>query len=361
MRVIALCAAAGAAHCALNARLLPRPPLDPPTVEDRVAVLVPARDEQVRIEACLASLLAQERLPQLRILVLDDCSRDGTAQLARSVAADDPRVQVVHGAPTPPGWLGKAHACAQLADRCPDADYLVYVDADVRLAPRAVAAAVTLLRQRQLDLVSPFPRQEAGSWAERLIQPLLGWSWLTFVPLAAAERSSRPSLAVVIGQFLVLTRSGYDRAGGHAAVRHDVVEDLALARSIRRTGGRTAVVDGTALARCRMYDGWPDLREGYTKSLWTAFGSGYGAAAVLGGLVLLHVVPAVVALTGSRVALAGYAAGVAGRVVAARRVGGPVFPDAALHPVSVAVAAWLTTRSLWRRRRGPLSWKGRPL
>jgi Glycosyl transferase family 21 len=199
----------------------------------------------------------------------------------------------------------------------------------------------------------------AGSAGERLVQPLLQWSWLTFLPLRLAERSPRPSLSAANGQFLAVRRAAYDRAGGHAAVRDAVLDDIALLRAVKRAGGTGCVVDGSALASCRMYDGWAELRDGYAKSLWSAFGSPAGAAAVLGLLGLLYVVPPLAALAGSRVGLGGYLAGVAGRAVAARCTGGRVWPDALAHPVSVGTLGWLTVLSWRRRRAGTLTWKRR--
>lgn len=352
-------ATAGTVHAALNARLLRRCPSDPPAVSARVAVLVPARDEAAVIGACLRALTEQRRLTDVAIAVLDDGSRDGTGLLVRAVAETDPRVRLLTGTDPPPGWLGKPHACHQLAAAHPDADWLVFVDADVVLAPHAVAAAVAAAQMYCVDLLCPFPRQRACGVAERLVQPLLAWSWLTLVPLRWAERSTRPSLAVAAGQFLVVRRGAYDRAGTHAAVRGAVLEDLALARAVRRTGGRTTVADGTGLAACRMYDGWAELREGYTKSLWAAFGSPARAVAVVAVALAVHVAPAAAALTGSRVGWAGYLAAVVGRGVAARRTGSPVWPDAFGHPLSVSTAGWLVLRSLWQRRRGTLTWKER--
>ncbi len=349
-------AAAGAAHAAVNAALLRRPDPAAAPGPERVSVLLPMRDERDQVRGCLAAVLAQDGVTE--VLVLDDGSTDGTGELARSIA--DPRLRVLTGRPLPPGWLGKPYACQQLADAAdPAADVLVFLDADVRLKPGAVAATVALLRE--LDLVSPYPRQLAETPAERLVQPLLQWSWLTFLPLRLAERSGRESLSAANGQLLAVRRAAYDKAGGHAAVRAEVVEDVALLRAVKRAGGRGGVADGTALADCRMYGGWLELRDGYTKSLWSAFGSPAGAAGVTGLLGLAYLVPPLAALAGSRIGLAGYAAGVTGRVVAARRTGGRAWPDAMAQPASVAVFAGLTVRSLRRHRAGTVSWKGRQL
>jgi glycosyltransferase involved in cell wall biosynthesis len=353
-------AVAGTAHTAVNLRLLRVPPADPPPARERVSVLLPVRDEAARVAACLTSLLVQQDVPDLEVLVLDDGSTDGTADVVRRVAGDDARVRLLDGAPPPYGWLGKPHACRQLADAA-SGSVLVFVDADVVVAARGIAATVAVLRESRLDLVCPYPRQLAGTPAERLVQPLLQWSWLTTLPLRAAEGSPRPSLAAANGQLLAVDTAAYRRAGGHAAVRDEVLDDIALLRAVKRAGGRGGVVDGTHVATCRMYDGWASLREGYAKSLWSAFGSPPGAAAALGVLTLTYVVPPVAALGGSPAGRVGYAAAVVGRALVARRTGGRVVPDVLSHPAAILVLGWLTAQSWQRRRRGTLTWKGRHL
>jgi hypothetical protein len=347
MRWIAWCVAALTAHTAVNFRLLRTPP-STTSAHLRTSVLLPVRDEAHRVEPCLRALLRNDFT---ELLILDDASTDDTAAVVRRVVGDDPRVRILTGLTLPPGWLGKPWACQQLADAA-SGDALVFVDADVVLSPIAVPTSIGMLRE--LDLVSPYPRQDSPG-ATRLVQPLLQWSWLTFLPLRLAERSSRPSLSAANGQLLAVRRDVYDRAGGHASVRVEVVEDVALLRSVKRVGGRGGVVDGTALATTRMYDGWTELVEGYTKSGWTV------PLPVAGALATLYVLPAVAALRGSRSGLAAYAAGVGGRVISARRTGGRVMPDAFAHPVSISLLCWLVGRSHLARRRGTLAWKGRPL
>ncbi len=351
------------APTAANLRSLRRPPTDPPAPTETVALLLPLRDEADRVGPCLQALRAVLfRSPgSVSLTVLDDRSTDGTAELVRSVLAGVPGVRVLTGAPVPAGWLGKPHACDQLAHAAADASVLVFLDADVTLAPHAVDAAVALLRSTGLDLVSPYPRQLATGLGQRLVQPLLQWSWATTLPLRLAERSARPSLSAANGQFLVVDAAAYRRAGGHAAVRADVLEDVALLRAVKASGGRGTMVDGTELATCRMYPTWPDLVAGYGKSMWSAFGGRGGSAAVAGLLLLAYVVPAMAALRGSAVGAVGYAAGVTGRVLVARRTGGRTWPDALAHPVSVLAFIGLLARSWREHDRGTLRWRGRPV
>jgi hypothetical protein len=363
VRALAAVAGAGAVHAAVNAALLRRPPLDPPPSGRPVTVVLPVRDEADQVGGCLEALLDQRGVDSLRVVVVDDGSTDGTAGIVRAV--HDRRIRLVPAPPLPPGWLGKPHACsagvAASAPRGPD-EVLVFVDADVRLFPDAIAAAVALLDGSDLDLVSPWPRPLAVGAAERLVQPLAPWLWTTTLPLRLAERSSRPSLAAANGQFLVVRRDAYERAGGHAAVRGEVLEDIALLRAVKRAGGRGGPVDGSRLAACRMYAGWPEVRDGYAKSLWASVGGRPSAAlAAAAVLTAVYVVPPVAALGGSRAGLAGYLAGVAGRAVSGRASGSRVWPDALAHPLSVLVLDALVLRSVRGRRRGSLHWRGRTL
>ncbi|HET6482359.1 MAG TPA: glycosyltransferase [Actinoplanes sp.] len=359
--------AALTAHTAANALLLRRPPRAA-TTDERVAVLLPVRDEAGRVEACVASLLAQRGAEKLTVTVLDDGSTDGTAEIVRAVGEvrPDDEVRLLTGAPLPVGWLGKPHACQQLADASADADVLCFVDADVVLRPEAIAAAVTELRRAGVGLLSPYPKIVG---AGRLVQPLLQWSWLTFLPLRAMERSPRPSLAAAGGQWLVVDAAAYRRAGGHAAVRTEILEDIALARAVKRAGGRIALADGSRLATCRMYDSWPELTAGYAKSLWASFGTSPTAGTIVVILLLLYAGPpvaaAVLAALGAfewaAIALAAYLLAVAGRVVTATATGGRAWPDALAHPISIVLFGRLVAHSFRLRAHGKLTWRGRPV
>jgi hypothetical protein len=353
-----------AGHAILNARLLRTPGTGAATAE-RVSVLVPARDEADHIGLTLTDLLACQGVANMELLVLDDGSTDATPAILASIS--DARLRVLHGPNTrpPEGWLGKPWACHRLA-RQANGSVLVFADADVRFAPEAIAAAVAALRAGRFAMVAPAPRQVAETWCERLVQPLLAWSWLSTMPLRWAETSLRPALSSANGQFLVCDATAYWAAGGHRAVRGQVMEDIALMRAVKASGGYAATLDGTQLARTRMYRDAGEVVDGYGKSLWSAFGGPVGSAAVVATLVLGYVVPAAAAVVGPgprlrAVGACGYAAGVIGRVVTARRMSDRLWPDAATHPASILAFAALNAVSWARHRRGTNLWKGRPV
>ncbi len=379
-------AVAGAATTLWNAHSLRRPMRAPRVVTERVSVLVPARDEGTRIAACVSALADQRGVADLEILVLDDGSTDDTAAQVRAVIAATQkttqavtpastpaestgrqRIRLVPGgnAPPPPGWLGKSWACHRLAGTALG-HVLVFVDADVVLEPDAIASTVALLRDDELDLVSPYPAQIAETGLERLVQPLLQWSWLSTQGLRSSENTGRTSTVVANGQLLAVDALAYRNAGGHEASPLDVLDDMALARTMRRSGGRTAIADGSAIATCRMYDTSSGLVEGYTKSLWSAFGSASGSAAVVGALALAYVVPPALAVASRdsrtrRIGRIGYVAAVISRGASAQATRGRMLPDALAHPLSIVVFSGLVAES-WRRRRfGLLTWKGRSL
>jgi glycosyltransferase involved in cell wall biosynthesis len=357
-------AVAGAIHAARNARRLPHLRNQPGVVTEAVSVLVPARDEEANIGACLRALTHQRGVSDLEILVGDDDSGDRTAELVAAAAHADRRVRLVDVPAPAPGWLGKPNACAHLA-AVARGKALVFVDADVRLQPHALSQAVTQLRTGH-DLLSAWPQQLGDTPLARLVQPLQQWSWLTTLPLGVADRSRRPQLVAANGQFLVGDAAAYRMAGGHAAVSDQVLDDIGLARAFKRAGGRVGLADASDVAACLMYDTDADLVAGYAKSLWTAFGGPARGLLVTAGLAVVYVAPPMYAVLGRHrmtrfVAATGYAAGVCGRVVSARATGGRVWPDALAHPASMAALAALTTRSVRDSRRGRLTWRGRGL
>lgn len=353
-------AVAGAVNAAVNLRTLRRR-AQPRRIEEPVRVLLPARDEERHVETTVRSLLAQEDVPSLRVVVLDDGSTDATAAILSGI--DDHRLTVVTGADVDPphGWLGKPWACQQLADTDAGAatGILVFADADVSFAPHALAVAVAELRDGGYAMVAPFPRELAVTPIERVVQPLLNWVWLTTGQVWLLRRTTWGP-GVANGQFLVFDADAYRAVGGHASVRGQVIEDLAIMREVRRAGMRATPMLGADLASCRMYRDGREVVDGYTKSLWSLFGGPAGSMAMVGLLVVAYVVPPLAMLRRRTrvVGAVGTAAGIVNRVVVARATGERV-GDAVLHPLSIAAFAALNGLSWHRHTKGRNRWKGR--
>ncbi|MBN1978398.1 MAG: glycosyltransferase [Anaerolineae bacterium] len=242
-----------------------------PTLErsPRVSILVPARNEEANIAPCVRSLLAQS-YPSFEVLVLDDDSSDRTWQVLTELAAGAERLRVFRGQAPPAGWLGKHWACHQLSQAA-DGELLLFTDADTRHHPHALRDAVAALLGQGADLLTAIPRQEVGTWGERLIVPLFPWSIFCFLPLMLAHRWRWPAFSASVGQFMLFRRAAYDRIGGHASVRQAVIDDIALGRRIKAHGLRWRLLDAGGRVRCRMYHGFQEACEGFGKNLFPAF------------------------------------------------------------------------------------------
>lgn len=350
-----------------NLRAFPRlVRAQPPQPLPRMSVLIPARNEAHVIGATVRSLLQQDPPPH-EVIVLDDGSTDGTADAANRAAAGDARLCVVTGAPLAAGWAGKNWACAQLSAAA-TGDVLLFTDADVRWEAGALGALARLQADLDADLLTVWPTQETVTWGERLVVPLMGLAIMAYLPVQLVHRTPYATAAAANGQCLLFRRDAYAAVGGHAAVAANVVEDVALAKRVKRAGLALRMADGHGLIRCRMYDGWPAVRDGYAKNIL----AGHGNSVVL---LLLSVVfhlavfvwpwlwlifgqgtrgwplwPLLLALLGVTV-----------RGITARATGQRV-RDAVWMPVSALLMTRIAVHAIWwRLRYGGPRWKGRTL
>ncbi len=318
-----------------------------------VGVIVPMRNEAENVEGVVATLAAQEG--SLHFYLLDDNSEDQTLELLQRFTQADSRFTVIKGAVLKDKWIGKTWALQQLFEEAKE-EILVSIDADVRLGNDAINKAVTAMNDARLDFVSPYPRQIAQSFAERLIQPLLQWSWLTTVPLRYAESSGQKSMAVANGQFFVVRRSALAAIGGYQSVKHAVIDDVFLARELVKNGSSGTVINGSEIAETRMYATWSEIKAGYGKSLNQAFGSLFGALFVVAFLIATCIAPLLLGLLGNPYGWLGFAAIVGTRVLSAIKSRGSAL-DSVLHPISVLALIYLIAYSYLRR--GSIQWKGR--
>ena len=254
-----------------NSRSFPVLGVDPSSAGggDDVSLIVPVRDEMSRLPPRLPGMLAQ---PVRELLFLDDCSTDGTTQMLHALADEHPHVRVVSGRPMPEGWVGKTWACAQGADAALG-DVLVFCDADIALGDGAIGAVLTQLREQRADLMSVFPRQVTETFAEHVTMPLIDDLLLTGLPFQLLEQPRAKGAAAANGSIMAFPRASYDALGGFAAVRTEIVEDLAMARHTRRTGHRLGLALGGDLISTRMYEGYDELVAGLGKGLLAVMGN----------------------------------------------------------------------------------------
>lgn len=351
------------ANTALNAWTWPR---GRPGVRfpGRVSVLVPARDEAAHITACVAAI-ARSEPPVDEILVYDDGSTDGTGAVLADIAKHEPRLRILTGDGLPEGWVGKPHATHRLA-LAATGDWLVYVDADVRLERDGIGRLASLAHDLGGDVITAVPRQIMGGAVEQALMPLLAVTYVSWLPLFLVHRTLDPRFLAANGQVLAVRRATYEAIGGFRAVRRAVVDDMAFCRLAKERGHTVVFADGTPIARCRMYGSAGEVWRGFSKNLFEGLGERTGAlVAAMALYALAFVVPWVAlaagVLTGGALlgaGLVGVGANVAQRAVLAVRHGHPAW-SIAVHPLAVLVLLAIAVNS-WRwTRRGAVAWRGR--
>jgi chlorobactene glucosyltransferase len=343
-------------------------PADAPTL----SVVVPARDERRNVGRLVRSVLAST-YPRLELVLVDDHSTDGTADVARAAAGGDGRLTIVTPPPLPDDWFGKQWACAAGAAAA-SGELLLFTDADTAHGPELHARAVNRLLADDAALLTVAGTQELGSFWERLVQPQVFQLILSrYGGTERVNRSPRPLDKIANGQFLLFRRAAYERLGGHAAVRHTVAEDLALAQRCAALGGRVVLVLGERHLSTRMYASLAELVRGWRKNVFAggrdAMPLGRAGRAVYPLLLplppLLALAP-LVALLLAALGLAPAAAGVWGAVAGGLLLAywAVVYHSLGLsplhalgYPLGAAVLLWIVVTATVRGRR--VAWKGR--
>ncbi len=356
---------------------LDREPSVDPADAPKVTVVIPARNEAGNIAACVQSIL-MSRYPSLEIVVVDDHSSDDTLAIARAMATLDRRVTTIQAASLPDGWFGKQWACREGA-AVSSGEILCFTDADTRHGRDLLGRAVHRLRGGSLDFVSVLGRQLMLTFWERLIQPqVFAMLAMRFGGARKVNESPRVTDKLANGQFMLITRAAYDEVGGHAAVRDQVAEDLALAQLLFERGKRTELVQGRNYLSTRMYTSLGSLVRGWMKNIYaggiraTPFGSTGRALLplVLLAAPLASIVPVVVLILAAfglvtnvwlDWSIIATAATVLWWIQVYLRapVVGPsrALRFAAIYPLGSLVLAYIIARAVVRGRR--VEWRGR--
>jgi chlorobactene glucosyltransferase len=313
----------------------------------RVSILIPCRNEVRNVPRLLASLQALD-LPDKEIIVIDDHSTDGTAELVRALG-----VTVLTGAGLPPGWNGKNWACHQAAQHA-TGDYLLFTDADTAHAPDGPRRAVAFLERTGADLISALPFHRAETVWEKLLGPFQAL-FLT----ATAPGEPRPGRLFAIGQYLLFRRAAYEKFGGHAAVAAEYPDDLALSSRCVKGGGRYGVYRGRALFTVRMYANFNEFIDGWRRNFRAGLARTRLTAAVDVTLVYLALLGAATSGGGSA-KLFPMIAALLWIAASQRRWGEFSLAGVVFFPFSIAVHTLVTFLAVWDlARKKKLAWKGR--
>lgn len=331
------------------------------TPSQTVSILIPARDEESNIAACLDAALAQGEFVR-EVLVYDDHSQDRTAQLVSEYALRDARVRLVAPEPLPDGWCGKTFACAQLA-RLAREPWLLFLDADARLEENAVAGIVGEALAREVSLLSCWPRLATRGFWEGALMPLLNFAVFTLYPAPLALRRDDASLGLAHGSCVLARRDDYEAIGGHAAVRGELFEDVRLAQLWRERGRPGLCLDGRQIVTVRMYRSLAEIWRGFQKNFFPAFRRARSFWAFLALHLFVCLLPFFLFFaSGGGAWVFGVAAlcVLAARVALALRFKHPWW-SALVHPlgqiilIALGVSSWLRCRTgrgvVWKGRR----------
>jgi glycosyltransferase involved in cell wall biosynthesis len=348
---------------ALNLILMRTPTRRVPDVGTKVSILIPARNEEAHIADAVDAALESVGVP-VEVVVMDDGSTDATPRIVAEIAARDNRVRLVSAPALPAGWTGKVHACQRLSEEA-SGTHLLFIDADVRLAPNAAALMAAHAQAKGQAMVSGVPRQITRTLGEVLTVPMINFLMLGYLPVLGMRLTKNPGFGAACGQLVMIEREAYRAIGGHGAIHDKLHDGIQLARLFRRNGYRTDVVAGHALASCRMYRNFAESWEGFIKNahegmatrrqlpVWTI---------LLGGGHILPVIVLPFAIAGAAplpIAISALALSFGLRAAITLRTRESLL-SIPLHPASVAVALSIQWASLLRMRQGrPAGWKGR--
>lgn len=332
-----------------------------------VSILIPARNEERNLEFCLNGLLNQD-YPRYEVIVLDDQSTDATPQILSRFAAKDSRLRVLQGAEIPEGWLGKHWACHQLAQAA-QGEWFLFADADTVFHPQTVSNAVGAVEYERADFLTVVPFEQMDSLGEKILVPYFLISALSFIPVFLTRWIKFPAFTFTIGQFIFVQAQAYWASGGHQAIRDNAVDDLALGKLAVARGLRWRIADGRNRITCRMYRGFREAWQGFTKNMFAAFG--YNVAVYL----FVWLWSAVLFLEPLAVLL-GYTLGwsspflrfdLAGvHLILVLLIWGMAYDRlrlpvglALLYPVTFLLSLAVAVNSFWLTFRGQAEWKGR--
>jgi glycosyltransferase involved in cell wall biosynthesis len=241
-----------------------------------VSVLIPARNEESNIANLLSDLLTQD-YHNIEIIVFNDLSTDRTEEIVTKIAKTDTRIRLVNSEGLPKGWLGKNYACHNLS-HMGKGEYLLFLDADVRVKGGIITNSITLAEKHKTGLLSIFPKQKMVSAGEYLTVPVMNYILLTLLPLVLVFKSKFSSMAAANGQFMLFEREKYFETLPHEKFKNSKVEDIEIARYFKQINIPVVCTLGDNTIECRMYNGFDEAVNGFSKNVVNFFGNSFFAA-----------------------------------------------------------------------------------
>ena len=347
-------------------------PFDPNTdPAPLVSICIPARNEEAVIERCVTSALKQN-YPNFEVLVLNDNSTDRTTEILNNLSKIINNLHHLNGEPKPDDWLGKPWACHQLSKKA-NGEYLIFIDADVWLEEDAITKAVNALQKS--DAITVWPKQHVKTFWEKLVIPMIYYGLYTLLPARYVEENPKwlplklrkklaPQFAAACGQFIAFNKSAYTKIGGHSTVKQEIVEDVELAKTIKKNNLKITMFDGAQTVNCRMYHSHRDIFEGLRKNFFVGFGRNVPLFLFMATMQFIVFVVPVIALFSTNTDTRTFAAVLIGIFVLQRwildfRFGwNPLV--SLLQPLTIIWYEVLGIRCLWDHFTGKKArWKGR--
>ncbi|WEG18173.1 glycosyltransferase [Alkalihalophilus pseudofirmus] len=262
-----------------------------------LSVLVPLRNEERNVGDLLSSL-SKVTYPNVEFFFLDDGSTDQTRPLLETYSQSLTNVTIIDGKPLPIGWVGKVHACYQLGAKA-RGEFLVFIDADIRIKPNTLHKALQLLEKHKAGLLTGFPFFPTTSFLSKLLVPMQHMIVLMHLPLFMANYTMKPAFTAAHGAFMFFSRAAYEKAGGHQTVQNSLVEDVHLTRAVKKSGSKAIIANVTTDVTCHMYDSNKEVWEGFSKNIFPGIGRSVILAVFLSIFYfMLFIVPLPLALYG---------------------------------------------------------------
>jgi glycosyltransferase involved in cell wall biosynthesis len=320
-----------------------------------VSILIPARNEEANIGNLLEALRKMEN-KNFEIIVCNDHSTDNTEEIVKKMIELENRVQIIQSAPLPQGWLGKNHACYQLAQQA-KGRYLLFVDADVILLENIVSDAVSYAKKYNLALISIFPKQLQLSVGEKLTVPLMNYILLTLLPLIFVRISPFKSHAAANGQFMLFSAPIYKQVQPHNRFKNSAVEDIAISRFYKSKKLKSACLIGEERVQCRMYSSYSDALNGFSKNIFMFFGNLPVLALLFWACATVGILPLFIYNFYSALAYLGIAIFI--QILYAATCKQRIFSTVLYFPVHLFFMFHVMLKSLISKKNKNYIWKGR--